>query len=305
MPILAKDFPPFSMLTALEAVDRTGSFAAAARDLRVSQPAISQKIAQLEVWLGLSLFERTGTRVVPTGMARSLATATRNGVQTILTEIAEIKRRQSLRPSITIAATNAFTHFWLSPRIHSLYERLGDTDVNFQTSDHDIGEYSGGFDIGVVFSSQNLPGYNVVDLFEDKVFPVASQAYCASRPGGAEAAVGDHDRLLGLENQVADWLDWSILVNLTQSQRAVAARHTSYMTLLQACRNGRGVLMGWQSLVHDMLLSGDLLKIGAHEFSPRRQHKLLIPDRIDLSVSTNINIAKNWLQEEARAYTQS
>ena len=48
-----------------EVIDR-GSFSAAAERLRLSQPAVSQQVRQLERRLGLSLVERTGKRATPT-----------------------------------------------------------------------------------------------------------------------------------------------------------------------------------------------------------------------------------------------
>lgn len=52
-------------------VVETGSFSAAARQLRQGQPAVSKAIAQLEVRLGASLLTRTTRKVVPTEAGRS------------------------------------------------------------------------------------------------------------------------------------------------------------------------------------------------------------------------------------------
>src|SRR5205085_1811510 len=53
-------------LRTLEVVARHGSFSRAARELHLTQPAVSMQVAQLERRLGLPLLERVGKRAFPT-----------------------------------------------------------------------------------------------------------------------------------------------------------------------------------------------------------------------------------------------
>ena len=53
-------------------VARLGTFSAAAELLNLTQPAISQQIAQLEKRLGVSLLERLGRRATPTAAGLEL-----------------------------------------------------------------------------------------------------------------------------------------------------------------------------------------------------------------------------------------
>jgi len=53
-------------LRTLEAIARHGSFSRAARELNLTQPAVSMQVAQLERRLGLPLLERVGKRAFPT-----------------------------------------------------------------------------------------------------------------------------------------------------------------------------------------------------------------------------------------------
>jgi DNA-binding transcriptional LysR family regulator len=59
-------------LEALSSVAEHGSMTRAARDLGVSQPAVSRLLADLSGQLGFRLFDRRGTRLVPTQEARFL-----------------------------------------------------------------------------------------------------------------------------------------------------------------------------------------------------------------------------------------
>lgn len=62
-------------LTAVRAVVEAGTFTAAARELRVAQPALSRRISRLERELGGLLFNRLPRRAAPTALGESVASA--------------------------------------------------------------------------------------------------------------------------------------------------------------------------------------------------------------------------------------
>src|SRR3972149_508973 len=55
-----------AQLQTLEAVARHGSFSRAARELHLTQPAVSMQVRHLERELGVPLLERVGKRAFPT-----------------------------------------------------------------------------------------------------------------------------------------------------------------------------------------------------------------------------------------------
>src|SRR2546423_9865562 len=59
-------------LRTLETIARHGSFSRAARELNLTQPAVSMQVAQLERRLGLPLLERVGKRAFPTAAGEVL-----------------------------------------------------------------------------------------------------------------------------------------------------------------------------------------------------------------------------------------
>lgn len=63
-------------IRALNAVHETGTFSAAARLLRISQPAVSQLVREIEEAYRVSLFERRRGRLIPTALGRELASVT-------------------------------------------------------------------------------------------------------------------------------------------------------------------------------------------------------------------------------------
>jgi len=84
----------YSQLRAFNAVAREGSISRAARRLGVSQPAITAHIRALEKGFGVLLFERTGSGVRMTPLARTLLEQTENigAVEEIAAEILSASR---------------------------------------------------------------------------------------------------------------------------------------------------------------------------------------------------------------------
>ena len=83
-----------SRLRAVNAVAETGAFAAAARMLGVSQPAVSQNVRDLERVFGVTLFERRGGRLEPTPLCLEV-TALSERIEALRDEIGRILMRQN------------------------------------------------------------------------------------------------------------------------------------------------------------------------------------------------------------------
>ena len=71
----------FAEMEAFIAVVETGSFSAAARRLRVGQPAVSKTIAQLESRLGTKLLLRSTHGLTPTEAGQAYFDRARRAVQ--------------------------------------------------------------------------------------------------------------------------------------------------------------------------------------------------------------------------------
>ena len=126
--------PPISALAAFEAVARRGSFTEAAKELALTQSAVSRQISGLESLLGIALFEGNRRRQVtltPCGafyvervrqMLSSLAAATTEA-------IALGGRGRALRLGIP----PTFGSRWLIPRMPAFFAAHPDIAVEFST----------------------------------------------------------------------------------------------------------------------------------------------------------------------------
>lgn len=99
-----------------------GSFAAAAEKLHTTQSAISARIRELESSLGVSLFERTGTRISLTASGRALVPLATDMLRLSATIKSTIPNRNALSGLLRIGVGDTIAMTWF-PR---LLARLGE-----------------------------------------------------------------------------------------------------------------------------------------------------------------------------------
>ena len=100
-------------------VCRAGSFTQAARELLVTQPAVSQHIRQLEAHYGCPLFAKTGRGVEPTEAGRLLyqaLDAAANDEVRLRSELAQLTDEKSARPPLRLGCTRTVADY-VAPRL--------------------------------------------------------------------------------------------------------------------------------------------------------------------------------------------
>src|SRR5580765_4969807 len=111
--------PSLFGLRAVEAAVRQGGYSAAARELAVTQGAISQQIRRVEVQLGVRLFFRRGNRMVPTTAAIRLADAVRETTMRLQAAVDECAAGAT-GDAIVLSVENRFGSRWLGPKLPRL-----------------------------------------------------------------------------------------------------------------------------------------------------------------------------------------
>lgn len=102
----------------------TGSLSAAARALGSSQPTMGRRVAALEEQLGAVLFERVGTRLHPTPVARELAIHVRAMEEAAhRVALTAAGRSEELEGLVRISASDVVCAFLLPPVVRVLRRR--------------------------------------------------------------------------------------------------------------------------------------------------------------------------------------
>jgi DNA-binding transcriptional LysR family regulator len=298
--VVSRRIPALSALAVFEAAGRHLSFTAAARELHVTQGAVSRQIRTLEQGLGVALFRRARRSVQFTAEGKRFHQAVTMALEHIADAVREAMAAGG-HSGITIAATLAVSTLWLMPVMSKLRAELPDLEVQILASDADLDGIGQPFDVGIRYGSGTWPGFRSTLLGRGEVFPVCAPAYLEGRlpPGGAAALLGE--TLLKLEDERWDWIDWPVWfaeLGIRGPCPPPALRVNSYPLLLQAARDGQGIALGWRYLVDGDLGNGTLVVpcdgrlVTAHGFH------LVTPDRAPRHPKTAALC--EWLANEFR-----
>lgn len=103
-----------------------GSFGGAARKLNTTQPAISQRIAQLESEIGVKLLQRDSRAVTPTPSGRQMMQYAEKLIALRSEMLSAVMDRSAMRGILRLGVSETIVHTWL-PR---LIEHLAGTHPN-------------------------------------------------------------------------------------------------------------------------------------------------------------------------------
>lgn len=276
-------------LLMFEAAARSLNFTTAARELGLTQAAVSQQVRALESELGTKMFIRTkkGLRLTPAGAQLYRAVST--GFDHIAGATESI-RSIGGRPPLTIGVSFAVATFWLMARLPAFRGQRPDIDVQIVASEPSIDAIPEGIDAGIVFGHGRWPGYTATLLQEAHAFPVCSPGYLERRPSITKPEQLMDETLLEVDDTRGGLLCWTeFFAELGQVfSRPIPFKYNSRSLLMQAACDGQGITIGWNIVSDDLLTSGRLVR------------------PIDVSIVTKGSyffvVAEGEMREEAKAF---
>lgn len=198
--------PSVSLLAAFEAVLRTGSTAAAARELDLTQGAVSRLIQNLETQLGRRLFERQRRRLIATETARAYG----RDITRALDLIQRASMELSANPEggmLSLAILPAFGTRWLAPRLGGFLAAHPGVTINLATRLKRFNFEAEGFDAAIHFGTDDWRDAGHMKLFDERLTACAAPSLVAGTP---PAKPGDLRALplLQLETRPTAWTAW-------------------------------------------------------------------------------------------------
>lgn len=282
-------------LVALEATVRHRSISAAAREIGVTQAAVSRHIAALEEEFGRPLFIRAHRAVQPTAECQVLGQALADHFYGISHAVDAM--RATSKDMVTIGASVALSQLWLVPRLMQFRKDHPGMALRVVSRDDRIDLGSGEVDLVIRFGQGPFADGETLAMARDVVFPVCAPDYAARHD--LRQFPNCHFDLI--EQDVPDrswyrWSDWFAETGSRPLYPVPTLRLTYFTDTLAAARAGEGIAMGWRMLLGDALQTGALVKVGAVEIRPQAVNNLVVAN--GKKPSASVEMVTRWLAAE-------
>jgi len=293
---MRRDLPPFSALRAFEASARHCSFKRAAEELCITQSAISHRIKELEVYLGVPLFHRLTRKVELTGRGRDYL-ADLGDVLDRMEGATQHVRDNGMRGPLSVRATPAFASRWLLPRLGSFTDSYPGIELHISTLLTPADFATEDIDVAVQWGRESRAGLRTDPFLETSSYPVASPGLLRGGPPLRHPNDLRHYTLLREEVDDA-WPQWLARAGAERVDAGKGPRFEHCELALQAAIEGQGIALTFAALAGADIAGGRLVRLFAIELPPTTIYSIVTPEA--WSKRPRIAAFRNWLIAEAQ-----
>jgi len=250
--------PSVSLLAAFEATARLGSVSAAAKELSLTQSAVSRQIRALEEQLQVELFVRDRQTVRANSAAMSFLAEVRDALDRISTASHNLYANPN-GGILNVTILSSFGTRWLAPRLADFKRLHPGIMVNLKTrfSLFDFRDES--VDAAIHSGVPYWPGAELVELRREFLVAVCSPEFRESRGIRKPADLIEQPLIhMGSMGRATDWEKWFQALGL-ESGRNSAGNFDQFSTVARAAATGLGVGLLPDFLIEEELSSGRLV----------------------------------------------
>lgn len=296
------DLPPLDLMRSFVAVARCMSITLAARELCVTQSAVSRQIRALERQLQCTLFVRGHRSIELTSEGRRLF-RTADAWLEQLAETIDALRPAPAEPAhaaVTITASVGVASLWLLPRMGAFQIAHPDVALRVLTSNRILDLERERIDMAIRYAGDADAPDGAIRLFGEQLVPVAHRSLGVT-------AIEDRDEvrrrmLLEFDEPLyprLHWTDWLKTAGLARTKPAGIVRFNQYDQVIHAALAGQGVALGRLALVQPLLRAGQLTR--ASRLPPRSLAQGYWLVSRSQPVSAGASALHRWILDEAAA----
>jgi len=268
--------PPLNQLRVFECVARHESFTSAAKELHITQGAVSHQMHALEDWLGFRLFDRHKGRLQITSGGAAYAKALGAAFSEVTRATEELVSVGSHQVLNVRGHTTFFTH-WLIPLLPGFQKDCPGIRVRLAASVEWVDFENDQADVGIRYGDGKWEGLGSDLLFSDELTPVLSPQLAArlSQPLTAEALLTLP--LLHSNRRPNHWRDWMDAAGCLRPPTAGDMYYEDLSIIYECAIQGLGVALGQRRYLERELAQGKLIAPCSFVLKRSRGYHLVYP----------------------------
>lgn len=248
-----------NLLRAFDAAARHGSFTEAAKELYVTQAAVSHQVKALETYVGKSLFLRSSRGLLLTDEGQLLAPSIADALERMGAGIERVRDGFS-RERLTLGVVGTFAVGFLLRHVADFRRRYPHVDLRILTNNNKPDPSMDSLDLSIRFGDGAWRSVEAVRLLAAPMAPLCSAAVAAtlSHPGD----LARHVLLRSYRAQ--DWPAWFEAAGAANVP-ARGAQFDSSAIMVQAALMGEGIALAPPVMFEEELAAGRLVQPFAAE----------------------------------------
>ena len=291
-----KGLPSLNFLHTFESVARHLSFTNAAKELFVTQAAVSHQIKALEDYLGVKLFYREKRKVFLSDEGQKLLPSVVSGLQGIADSLENIRNYDS-EDTIVVGVGSSFSANWLVHRLGAFYQKFPEVNLHLKIFNNESDFNSGGTDIAVVWGIGDWQGLMCEKLMVVEFTPVCSPELIKKTHPLETPEDLIHYPLLD-DPDYDIWQQWLEEAGIPERKykRRTVIRDAN--VVIHSTLEGHGIALCAVGIVQEYLDSGRLIRPFDHSITGGGFYYLVYPEKA--LRKPPVRLFKTWLVQEVR-----
>jgi len=287
--------PSLSALLCFEKVTRVGSVTVAARELNLTQSAVSRRIAALEESLGCKLFERSNKKLLPTKAAEQYAAEIADIITRIEASTTRLLTNGQRAGSLTVSVLPTLGTRWLVPRLGEFLSVHPYIELDLVSRVHAINFESHVAQVAIRFGASDWRNTKSEFLMNEEMVAVAAPALLEQEGERFCASELSQRPLIQHSTRPLLWQKWFDLVGVSAPQATSGQKFEYYNLVVQAALAGLGYAILPELLIRRELDSGVLRLAHPQSMLSCKSYYAVYPEHC--AENPNVKAFVAWLKE--------
>ncbi|GAA4413548.1 transcriptional regulator [Advenella faeciporci] len=291
------NIPSISALSAFEAAARHESFALAAKELSLTESAISRQISTLESNLGVRLFVRNKQRVILTRAGSLYASRIREPMAALDRNTLDLIAFGDRSGHLELAVLPTFASHWLIPRLPAFNRQHPDISINMGIQTDIFHFEQTHFEAAIHFGSPTWVGTSADYLFKEEVVPICSAGLLKKPLTRAEDLL--EYPLLHSTTRPNSWHHWFKSQGIDTPKSKTGVRYELHTMLISGAAAGMGI-----ALIPKFFIEGRLDQLGIiipFDAAGTEDAAYYLVYPTEYSHGTALTLFRTWLLDECRS----